>query len=83
MEWAELIKYIDAGALIAIVFLFIKGYIVSKYTVTSRDKAYKETLEKICETHKETIKMITASFEKSTKDFKDVIRIFKKKNGIK
>jgi len=83
MEWTELAKYIDTGALIAVVFLFIKGYIVSKYTVTSRDKAYKETLEKICEAHKETIKMITASFEKSTKDFKDVIKIFKKKNGIK
>jgi len=83
MEWLEIAKYIDTVALITIVFLFVRGYIVSKYTITGREKAYRETLEQICTAHKETIKMITISYEKSVEDLKDVIKIFKEKNGIK
>lgn len=90
MGWNEIVNYIDAGVLLIIVILFIKGYIVSKKTVIDiRTEMQKEretfriTLNTICQSHQKEIKSITSSFEKRMKDFMKIIKVLKKQNGIK
>lgn len=90
MEWTEMVKYVDAGILLLIVILFIKGYIVSRKTIDDIKKEiqkerenFKITLDIICETHKQEIKGITNSFEKRIKDFMKIIKVLKKQNNIK
>ena len=90
MEWSEIAKYIDSGVLFVIVVLFVKGYIVSKRTVidiraemAKERETFKATLDTICQNHQKETKIITSSFEKRMKDFMKIIKVLKKKNGIK
>ena len=90
MEWNEIVKYVDAGILLLIVVLFVKGYIVSKRTVIDmraemqkERENFKTTLDLICEGHQREIKGITGSFERRMRDFMKIIKVLKQKNGIK
>lgn len=90
MEWTEIVKYIDAGILLLIVILFVRGYIVSKKTVDDiraemqkEREDFKATLDTICQSHRQEIKGITNSFEKRIKDFMKIIKVLKKQNNIK
>lgn len=90
MEWTEIAKYIDAGVLLLIVVLFIKGCIVSRRTVNDtkaemqKDREnFKAALDIICKSHRQETQRILNSFDKRMKDFMKVIKVFKKENGIK
>jgi len=94
--WLAIIsKYgVAVGVLIIIAFLFATGKILSKKTVDRIEKTYesnlnktyevfKGTIAKISEGHTKEIKMITSSFNKQIAQLKEIIKIFKQRNGIR
>lgn len=94
-EWINLVN--DFGPwvfILIIVALYTQGKILSKKTMDKIEKshennlagireAFEKTIKSICEEHTKEVKMITSSFNKQVVQLKEIIRIFKKQNGIR
>lgn len=95
MGWIELINNFGPWVfIIIIVALYTQGKIISKKTVDHIEKSnasnmastresFEKTIDNICKEHTKEIKMITSSFNKQIAQLKEIIKIFKKQNGIK
>jgi len=84
METLQIITdCIDSGILIVLFVLFATGKLLSKKTLDGINKTYQETLIRISLDHNRDIKSITASYNRQIKNFKEIITILKKQNGVK
>lgn len=93
--WLEIItQYGTLGLLVIILYIVVRGNLISKKTVdsikntyetamTQTRMTYEKTLDRICKSHEDELKNITVAFEKQIDSLKDIIKIFKKRNGIK